>query len=200
MVSASLYETALFWMGMPDRQYLASGKEVPKRIGTENGSLAPYKAFEARDGWVVICAGNDNLFARLARSARSSRMGRRSGVPQQCRPREQSRAHQCADRRYREDSAAAIIGIEVLDAAGVPCAPMLDLDEVLAHPQSHAVGMLQDAPDGGVPLMGIPLRFDGERPPFRASAPRARRSDGRGAWRRAREGGGMKRGARFEGR
>ena len=35
-----------------------------------------------------------------------------------------------------------------------------------------AVGMLQDAPDGGIPLMGIPLRFDGERPPFRASAPR----------------------------
>jgi crotonobetainyl-CoA:carnitine CoA-transferase CaiB-like acyl-CoA transferase len=49
---------------------------------------------------------------------------------------------------------------------------MLALDEVLAHPQSQAVGMLQDPPDGGIPLMGIPLRFDGERPPFRASAPR----------------------------
>ena len=31
--------------------------------------------------------------------------------------------------------------------------------------------LLQDAPDGGIPLMGVPLRFDGERPPFRASAP-----------------------------
>ena len=49
---------------------------------------------------------------------------------------------------------------------------MLALDEVLAHPQSHAVGMLQKPPDGGIPLMGIPLRFDSERPPFRASAPR----------------------------
>jgi crotonobetainyl-CoA:carnitine CoA-transferase CaiB-like acyl-CoA transferase len=48
---------------------------------------------------------------------------------------------------------------------------MLSLDEVLAHPQCQALGMLQQAPDGGIPLMGVPLCFDGERPPFRASPP-----------------------------
>jgi hypothetical protein len=30
---------------------------------------------------------------------------------------------------------------------------------------------LQPPPDGGVPLMGVPISFDGERPPFRNSAP-----------------------------
>ena len=44
VISASLYETALFWMGVPTASFLA-GKEVPHRLGTENGSLAPYKAY-----------------------------------------------------------------------------------------------------------------------------------------------------------
>jgi crotonobetainyl-CoA:carnitine CoA-transferase CaiB-like acyl-CoA transferase len=42
---------------------------------------------------------------------------------------------------------------------------------VLAHPQCQALGMLQEAPDGCIPLMGVPLSFDGERPPFRTSPP-----------------------------
>jgi crotonobetainyl-CoA:carnitine CoA-transferase CaiB-like acyl-CoA transferase len=41
----------------------------------------------------------------------------------------------------------------------------------MAHPQFEAVGMLLSGPDGSMPLIGIPLRFDGERPPFRSHPP-----------------------------
>ena len=170
VISASLYETALFWMGVPTASYLA-GEEVPRRLGTENGSLAPYKAYEASDGWTVICAGNDHQFSRLAAAL---------GHPEWASdPNFLSNADRVKNRTRINALIADVVKTAtrdhwqaVLDAAGVPCAPMLALDEVLAHPQSHAVGMLQEAPDGGIPLMGIPLRFDGERPPFRASAPR----------------------------
>jgi Predicted acyl-CoA transferases/carnitine dehydratase len=119
----------------------------------------------------VICAGNDHQFARLAAAL---------GHPEWAGdPDFRSNADRVKNRTRINVLIADIVKTaprdrwqEVFDAAGVPCAPMLDLAEVLAHPQSHAVGMLQDAPDGGIPLMGIPLRFDGERPPFRASAPR----------------------------
>jgi crotonobetainyl-CoA:carnitine CoA-transferase CaiB-like acyl-CoA transferase len=170
VISASLYETALFWMGVPTASFLA-GKEVPRRLGTENGSLAPYKAYETQDGWVVICAGNDSQFTRLAAAL---------GHPEWSSDPEFRSNPERVKHRERINGLIAVIvkaqtrahWQEVFDDAGVPCAPMLSLDEVLAHPQSRAVGMLQDAPDGGIPLMGIPLRFDGERPPFRASAPR----------------------------
>ena len=62
--------------------------------------------------------------------------------------------------------------LALLDEVGVPCSPILNLDEVIANPQCQALGMLQQPPDGGgIALMGVPLSFNGERPPFRNSAP-----------------------------
>jgi len=170
VIDASLYETALFWMGIPTANYLA-GKEVPRRMGTENGNLAPYRSFEAKDGWIVICAGNDGQFTRLTAAL---------GHPEWAAdPDFRSNRDRVKNRARINALVADVVKTgtrdhwqAVLDEAGVPCAPMLGLDEVLAHPQCQAVGMLQQAPDGGMPLMGIPLRFDGERPPFRASPPR----------------------------
>ncbi len=169
VIDGSLYETALFWMGMHTGQYQASG-QVPKRIGTENGSVAPYKAFEASDAWLVIAAGNDNLFVRLANALKHPEW---IDDPQ---------FRTNADRVTHRVRINGLIGevvkthprdhwLALLDDAGVPCAPILSLDEVLANPQSQALGILQKPPDGGVPLMGVPISFNGERPPFRNSAP-----------------------------
>lgn len=168
-VDTSLYETALGWMTMHSAIYQVS-KRVPRRIGTENAGIAPYKAYEAADGWIVIAAGNDNLFARLAKAV--------------------DHPEWIADERFtsnpkRVENRTALNTLIAdvvktaprgtwtakLDAAGVPNAPMLGLDEVLAHPQCAAVGMMQDPPDGGVPLLGLPLSFDGERPPYRSAPP-----------------------------
>ena len=48
---------------------------------------------------------------------------------------------------------------------------MQTIAEVLAHPQTKALGMLQQSPDGDITLLGLPLSFDGVRPPFRQSPP-----------------------------
>jgi CoA:oxalate CoA-transferase len=45
-------------------RYAATG-EVPGPIGARHPSITPFAAFEARDGWFVIAAGNDMLFRRL---------------------------------------------------------------------------------------------------------------------------------------
>ena len=59
-----------------------------------------------------------------------------------------------------------------MDSAGVPNAPLQTVDQLLADPQAQAVGMIQKAPDLDMALVGLPLAFDGKRPPFRRSAPR----------------------------
>jgi len=64
-VDTSLYETALSWMTVPVALQLASGNE-PGRSGSEAAMIVPYKAFRARDRYLVIAAGNDALFRRLA--------------------------------------------------------------------------------------------------------------------------------------
>jgi crotonobetainyl-CoA:carnitine CoA-transferase CaiB-like acyl-CoA transferase len=168
-VGTSLYEAALSWIMLHSVNYLASGR-VPRRLGSENTGSAPSRAYEAQDGWIILAAGNDNLFARFCRA-----VGHAEWIDDP-----QFRSN--PDRVRNRDQLNALIASAIkaaprdawlakLDAAGVPCAPMLSIDEVLAHPQSKAVGMLQPAPDGGVALMGVPLQFDGERPPFRRKAP-----------------------------
>jgi crotonobetainyl-CoA:carnitine CoA-transferase CaiB-like acyl-CoA transferase len=169
VVGTSLYETALGWIGMHASSYLASGT-VPQRIGTENFGIAPYKAYEAQDGWIMIAAGNDSLFTRLAHALERSEW--------LDDPAFRSNPDRVRNRERLNELIASVIGtaeratwLAKLEQAGVPCAPMLALDEVLAHPQCEAVEMLQPAPDGGTPMIGIPLQFDGMRPPYRRGAP-----------------------------
>jgi len=168
-VGTSLYETALGWTNMHTASYLATGR-VPRRMGSENFGICPYKAYQARDGWVVLAAGNDNLFQRLADA-----LGR---AEWKADARFKSNPDRVTHRDALNPLVAAAIAtdtvaawVEKFGAAGVPCAPVLDLEQVMAHPQFAAVGMLLDGPDGSMPLIGTPLQFDGERPPFRSHPP-----------------------------
>lgn len=168
-VNTSLFETALSWMCMHTAMYLASGR-VPKRAGSENGGMAPYKAYQASDGWVVIAAANDNLFRRFAQAV---------GHPEWADdPDMNSNSNRVRNREKVNALVAEAIKtrprqywIDTLAAASVPCAPLQSLDEVLNHPQTRAVEMLQTSADGKFQLMGVPLQFDGERPAFRKNPP-----------------------------
>jgi crotonobetainyl-CoA:carnitine CoA-transferase CaiB-like acyl-CoA transferase len=54
---------------------------------------------------------------------------------------------------------------------GIPCAPLQQLDEVLEHEQVEALGIIQRADEGAMPLIGPPVSFDGRRPSARQRAP-----------------------------
>ena len=60
---------------------------------------------------------------------------------------------------------------ERLDAAGVPCAPIQNIAEALADAQTQALGIVQTGGPRGMPLVGLPVSFDGERPPLRREPP-----------------------------
>jgi crotonobetainyl-CoA:carnitine CoA-transferase CaiB-like acyl-CoA transferase len=45
------------------------------------------------------------------------------------------------------------------------------MDEVVVHPQTLALGILQETDDKAFKLIGIPLQFDGVRPPQRTASP-----------------------------
>lgn len=168
-VDTSLFETALSWMCMATAAYLASGN-VPKRVGSENGGMAPYKAYQASDGWVVIAAANDNLFRRFSKALDHAEWADDPDMA--------TNSNRVRNRQKVNALVAEVIRtkprsywIETLGAVSVPCAPLQTLDEVLDHPQTAAVGMLQESADGKFKLIGLPLQFDGERPAFRKNPP-----------------------------
>jgi len=169
VVDTSLYEAALVWMGIPLATYLASG-ELPVREGSGVAQIVPYQAFKSRDGWIMVLAGNDNLFQRLCHAI---------GLPALAQDeRFRTNAARVVHRRelipliqevIARDTAAA--WRERLDAAGVPNGPIQTVDQVVCDPQTQALGILQTAPEGDLTLVGLPLSFDGVRPAFTKRAP-----------------------------
>jgi crotonobetainyl-CoA:carnitine CoA-transferase CaiB-like acyl-CoA transferase len=173
IVDASLYETTLAWMSLPIAAYLASG-EVPARWGSGIEQIVPYQAFAAADGHLMVAAGNDNLFSRLALA-----VGRPSLALD---PRFRSNKDRVENRAslvpILEDVFARqpiALWRERLDAAGIPNAPIRTIDEVVADAQTAALGIIQAAPAAAagtdLSLIGLPLSFDGIRPPFAKRAP-----------------------------
>ena len=168
-IDTSLYETALAWMTVPSAIYLSSDK-VPARTGSEAPMLVPYKVYRAADDYLVIAAGNDNLFGRLCDVL---------GVPEwKTDARFSSNPVRVKNRKILNDSIQGLIEtdtrdswIKKLDDGGVPNTPLQTVDQVLQHPQTAALGMLQSSPNGKMSLMGVPLSFDGERPGFLRDPP-----------------------------
>lgn len=168
-VDTSLYETAVGWLPAQIATYLASGK-VPGRIGTENAGIAPYKAFQAQGGWLVIAAGNNGLFTRL-----TGVLGRPEWAQD---PRFASNPARVENRVVLNALIQDVIApgdrddwLAALEQAGVPAAPVLALDETLADPQFAALGILQEVPGSDSRLVGLPLHFDGARPALRSGPP-----------------------------
>ena len=60
----SLLNTALMWLPSQLMGYFAAGA-VPQRLGSGTVGIYPYAAFPTADNWVIIAAGNENLWQRL---------------------------------------------------------------------------------------------------------------------------------------
>jgi crotonobetainyl-CoA:carnitine CoA-transferase CaiB-like acyl-CoA transferase len=170
VVDTSLFETALGWWTVHYASYAMSG-EVPQRHPTGSAKLIVFQGFEAKNGPIVIAAGNDRLFAKLAVA-----LGRDDWARD---PRFRNNAGRFEHREEILAEVARIVAtrtkgewIDLLQAAGVPCAPVNTLPEALAEPQTEAVGMLQAVPGLDLRLMGLPLMLDGARPPIQRRAPR----------------------------
>jgi crotonobetainyl-CoA:carnitine CoA-transferase CaiB-like acyl-CoA transferase len=163
----SLFETALALMSYHLTGYLGSGA-VPGPNGTAFPSIAPYQAFEAADGPLMVVAANDGLFARLCGVIGRPELAddeRFRGNPDRVRNRAELTALIEAELR-REPRATWVAR---LAEAGVPAAPVQDVAELVRHEQTAAVEMLQEL--AGKTVVAPPLAADGERVRHRSPAP-----------------------------
>lgn len=169
VVDVSLFETAAAWMTMFSAQYLASGIP-PGRNGSGQVGIVPYRAFRTADGDLVVAAGNDSLFGRLCTVLERPEWAR------------DQRFLTNPDRVKHADTLNAWLQerfmarhnsdwMDRLDTAGVPCAPVQNVAQMMAHPQTQALGLMQTVAGSSIPLMGLPIRFDGQRPLPRHGAP-----------------------------
>lgn len=171
VVDTSLFETALGWLTIHFAAYGAGGK-LPVRDRTGNPRLIVFQAFVTSDGEVVVAAANDRLFQKLARE-----IGRPDWAED---PRFRTNADRIAHRPLLIPEMEKIFAarptaewVERLEKLAIPCSPINDLAAVAADPQTTALGILAPAPGlADLRMVGLPVSFDGARPPVRSAAPR----------------------------
>jgi crotonobetainyl-CoA:carnitine CoA-transferase CaiB-like acyl-CoA transferase len=169
VVDVSLFETAAGWMNMHAAQYLGSG-ELPRKAGSGQAGIVPYRAYQTADGELVVAAGNDKLFRKLCDVLGQPQWAddpRFAGNPDRVRNADALYAL-IEPQMLRRDNAQ---WIAVLEEAGVPCAPVQNVQQMLEHEQTQALGILQSVPGSSQPLIGLPISFDGARPQPRSAAP-----------------------------
>jgi crotonobetainyl-CoA:carnitine CoA-transferase CaiB-like acyl-CoA transferase len=171
-VDTSLYETALAYVGYHLVGYLADGT-VPTGRGTTFPMVAPYQVFPTRDGELMVAGGNDRLFAALCDVLGLEDLAdddRFRTNPDRVRNREELVA-MVSERLAERDSAE---WQELLTEAGVPAAAVADVADIVASPQTEALGILQPLQHGTIGnlrLPALPLTFDRERATFRSAPP-----------------------------
>jgi len=169
VVDSSLFETALGWMMYFLPTWTFSGK-APGKAGSGTIMIAPYQAFPTDDGELIIAAGNDNLFRRLSAELRHPEWA--------ADPRFLTNGLRVENKSAlvaliaRETNAVPTAAMAArLDAAGVPNAPVHGMDQVAAHPQTEAVGMLRGDLAGRLRFLGLPFGLEGRRPAGNEPAP-----------------------------
>src|SRR5215212_2607550 len=168
-VTTSLFETAIGWMAPHIGGYL-SGGAMRRPLGSGVTEIVPHQAFPTADGYIMVAAGNDNLFRALCGAIERTEL---------------ARDERFATNSKRVESRHTLIPIledvfrtrprtewqAKLDGVGVPAAPIENVAQVVASKQTEALGILQKASDLDLTLVGLPIEFDGKRPAYRSSAP-----------------------------
>ena len=167
VIDTALFETALGWMMYFLPIFTSTGK-IPAKAGSGVVMICPYQIFQCADGELMIAAGNDNLFAKFC-----GVLGQQGWAADQ-------RFVTNPDRlTHREVLIALLMGetakwrqadlADALETAGVPNAPVQNIAEVSANPQTAAVGIKRGG--GNLEFFGLPIRLDGVRPDRDSPAP-----------------------------
>jgi CoA:oxalate CoA-transferase len=172
-VDVALFDCQIALLENAVMRYTTTG-EIPGPLGARHPSITPFEAFATSDGHVIIAAGNDGLFVKMAQA-----IGRPDLAENPLFKTNPLRnQHQAA---LKAEIEAALSGggtehwIAVLEKAGIPCGPVNNVAQAVAHPQVAARNMLiacDDPVTGPLKLAGNPMKLSAfADPPTRPPAP-----------------------------
>ncbi len=172
-VDIAMFDCQLALLENAIMRYTTTG-QIPGPIGARHPSITPFEAFPTKDGHIIIAAGNDGLYIKLCAAL---------GRPDLA----ENALYKTNDLRNRNGDALraelhpiltgkpTAAWIEICEKAGIPCGPINNVAEALAHPQVPARNMLIEMTDpkvGTVRLAGNPMKFSAfADPPTRDPAP-----------------------------
>ncbi|KVM07703.1 CoA-transferase [Burkholderia ubonensis] len=171
-IDMALLDVQVALLANMNTNFLASGKP-PVRWGNAHPNIVPYQTFQTRDGWIIVAVGNDGQFRKFVEAGGRAELAddeRFATNPARVRHRE-TLVPILADMVKTLDKNAWIAALE---AAGVPCGPINDLEEVFDDEQVVARGMQVELPHpcgANVKLVRNPIRMSATPPDARSAPP-----------------------------
>ena len=171
-IDLALLDTQVAALSHAGVGYLVSG-DLPQRRGTVAPTGSPSQMFICQDGPIMLVVGNDPQFARLAAVMDVADLS--------ADPRFQTNRVRIEHRAALNEILMPIFRsrpkrewIAALGAAGVPCGPVNELNEVFAEEQLKARDMVVQMPHpqrSEMPLIANPIRMSDTPVQYRLSPP-----------------------------
>jgi CoA:oxalate CoA-transferase len=172
-IDIAMFDCQLALLENAIMRYTVEG-EIPGPLGARHPTITPFQAFKTKDGSMIIAAGNDSLFVKMCDALGLS------GLTSS--PDYKTNALRLKHHKELEHAIESVLKgnttahwIELLGKAGVPCGPINNVEQALAHPQVAARNMLVEVPDGSggtLKLAGNPLKMSAfADPKTRRAAP-----------------------------
>jgi CoA:oxalate CoA-transferase len=143
-------------------RYMALG-EIPGRLGARHPSITPFSVFKAKDDYLVIAAGNDMLFEKLADVLNAPEL-----LADQRFASNELRTDNEVELAEKIESALAgqtvSSWLKALDKAGIPSGPLNNVADILKDPHVKSRNMLITTVDpevGPIGMAGNPIKIDG---------------------------------------
>jgi crotonobetainyl-CoA:carnitine CoA-transferase CaiB-like acyl-CoA transferase len=169
-VEIGMLDAVLPWLTKQAGTVFAGG--TPERMGTKDPVLAPYQTFETADGYINVACLNQRLWGRFCEAIDREDL------------RDDDRFAANADRVEHMDALEAELGATLAERgtdewmttlvdAGVPAAPVQDVEDALYNEQTEARGMVGHVEGDGreMPVIEHPLNFAGVASGFDSPAP-----------------------------
>ena len=159
-VDIAMFDCQLALLENAIMRYTVEG-EVPGPLGARHPTITPFQAFKTADGAIIIAAGNDSLFVKMCGALGLEGLA--------ASPDYKTNALRQKHHKQLEHAIESVLKgqptahwIEVVSKAGVPCGPINNIEQAIAHPQVAARNMLVEVPDGSggtLKLAGNPLKM-----------------------------------------
>jgi CoA:oxalate CoA-transferase len=159
-VDVSLFDSLAFMLETSLSTYVATG-ERPPRVGNARPGSVPGNTYECSNGWVYVAATSDRIWERLLAALDEASVAELQALEANAE-RVEARARVdavigtwCAARKTADV-------VDLMAAAGVPCAPVRNVDELLEDPHVLARRTVEvmDHPSLGEHVVpGVPVKL-----------------------------------------
>src|SRR5579864_1082369 len=171
-VHTSLLEAQIAMLDFQATRWLI-GHEVPPQAGNDHPTNFPTGVFPAADGVINIAATGDHQWRAFLKVIHAEELDKDSRFnTARGRGRNRAELRAIVEDKTRQFTMQELI--EAMNDAGVPCGPILTIDQVFANPQVQHLRMAQTVQSphyGALDLVRAPMRLSRTSTSIRRAAP-----------------------------